>query len=147
MLFDLRARGRRRTVQVVYLGLAVLMGGGLVLFGVGAGNGNGGLLNAFSGGSSSQKTVVSQGEKTALRQTQLNPNDPNGWSALLQARWTSAQQEGAQTTTGVTYTAQGKHELAGAAQAWQRYVVLIKHPDPTLAILAARAYQAMGSYA
>ena len=36
MLFDLRSRGRRRTVQVVYLGLAVLMGGGLVLFGVGA---------------------------------------------------------------------------------------------------------------
>ncbi len=39
MLFDLRSRGRRRTVQFVYLGLAILLGGGLVLFGVGAGNG------------------------------------------------------------------------------------------------------------
>ncbi len=29
MLFDLRSRGRRRTVQGVYLGLAILMGGGL----------------------------------------------------------------------------------------------------------------------
>ena len=32
MLFDLRGRGRRRVVQVVYLGLALLLGGGLVLF-------------------------------------------------------------------------------------------------------------------
>ena len=32
MLFDLRGRGRRRTVQAVYLSLALLLGGGLVLF-------------------------------------------------------------------------------------------------------------------
>ena len=31
MLFDLRGRGRRRTVRVIYTGLAVLMGVGLVL--------------------------------------------------------------------------------------------------------------------
>ena len=73
MLFDLRSRGRRRTVQGVYLGLAVLMFLGLVLFGVGAGNGIGGLLNAFTGqgSSSAQKQVVSQQEKDALRATQL----------------------------------------------------------------------------
>ena len=35
MLFDLRGRGRRRTVKIVYLALALLMGGGLVLFGIG----------------------------------------------------------------------------------------------------------------
>ena len=66
MLFDLRSRGRRRTVQGVYLVLAILLGGGLVLFGVGAGNGLGGLLNAFTGGGSSgaQKPVVSQQEKS-----------------------------------------------------------------------------------
>ena len=29
MLFDLRARGRRRTVKIVYVFLALLMGGGL----------------------------------------------------------------------------------------------------------------------
>src|SRR5947208_15618402 len=88
MLFDLRSRGRRRTVQAVYLGLAVLMGGGLVLFGVGAGNGLGGLLNAFTGGGSgnAQSTAISQHEKAALKQTRLNPSDPAGWSALVNAR-------------------------------------------------------------
>src|SRR5205085_807545 len=94
MLFDLRSRGRRRTVQAVYLGLAILMGGGLVLFGVGAGNGLGGLLNAFTGNGSSsgQKQVVSQQEKAALRQTRQSPSNPAGWAALVQARWTSAGQ-------------------------------------------------------
>ncbi len=52
MLFDLRGRGRRRTVQVIYLGLAVLMGGGLVLFGIGGAT-PGGLFDAVSGNSSS----------------------------------------------------------------------------------------------
>ena len=46
MLFDLRGRGRRRTVQSIYLGLAILMGGGLVLFGIG-GTSSGGLLDAI----------------------------------------------------------------------------------------------------
>ena len=146
MLFDLRSRGRRRTVQVVYLGLALLMGGGLVLFGVGAGNGFGGLLDAFKGGSSSAQThVISQAEKSAVRQTQLSPSNPAGWSALVQARWTSAQQDGAQTVSGITYTAQGKKELTGTTQAWQHYLAVTKSPDPTIAILAARAYQALGN--
>ena len=46
MLFDLRGRGRRRTVQVIYIGLALLIGIGLVGFGIGGGFGSGGLLNA-----------------------------------------------------------------------------------------------------
>ena len=49
MLFDLRGRGRRRTVKTIYVGLALLMGGGLVLFGIG-GHTSGGLFDAFSGG-------------------------------------------------------------------------------------------------
>lgn len=149
MLFDLRSRGRRRTVQAVYLGLAVLMGGGLVLFGVGAGNGVGGLLNAFtgSGSSSAQTQVVSAEEKAALQQTKLHPNDPAGWAALLQARYTSAGQGNDYNTSTATFTATGKKELAAATQAWERYIQLVKSPDPNLAILAARAYAALGNYA
>ena len=47
MLFDLRGR-RRRAVQATYLMLALLMGGGLVLFGIG-GDVSGGLVDAFKG--------------------------------------------------------------------------------------------------
>ncbi len=149
MLFDLRSRGRRRTVQAVYLGLAVLMGGGLVLFGVGAGNGFGGILNAFngSGGSGAQKQVVSQQEKTALAQTRLQPNNPAGWSDLVQARWDNAGQGNNFNSSTGTYTAAGKQELTLLTQAWQRYLHLTKNPNPELAILAARAYAQLGDYA
>ena len=150
MLFDLRGRGRRRTVQAVYLGLALLMGAGLVLFGVGAGNGFGGLLNAFNGnGSGNQSSVISQQEKAALKQIKANPNDPTGYAALVQARWTSAQQNGTvNSATGTAaYTAVGRKKLAQTTQAWQQYTSLTKAPDPNLAILAARAYAAQGDYA
>ena len=49
MLFDLRGSGRRRVVKIVYVTLAILMGGGLVLFGIGgSGALSGGLLDAIT---------------------------------------------------------------------------------------------------
>jgi hypothetical protein len=140
MLFDLRSRGRRRTVQVIYLGLAILMGGGLVLFGVGAGNGLGGILNAFTGnGSGSAQTqVVNQAEKDALKQTKLHPSDPAAWGALLQARWAASQQSSNRTSA--------TKELTGAVTAWQHYVSLTKKPDSSLAILGARSNAALANY-
>ena len=115
MLFDLRSRGRRRTVQVVYLGLAVLMGGGLILFGVGAGNGIGGLLNAFTGNGSgnAQSQAISQQEKNALKQIKLNPNDAAAWGELVSARWTDA-------ATGSNYNSSTGAFSAAASRSWRR---------------------------
>jgi tetratricopeptide (TPR) repeat protein len=146
MLFDLRSRGRRRTVQGVYLALAILLGGGLVLFGVGAGNGFGGILNAFtgSGGGGTQKAVVSQQEKAALRATKANPSNAGAWGQLLEARWSTATQAPDYGSSG--FTSAGKKELTLATDAWQRYVSLTKNPDQSLAVLAARAYAALSNY-
>jgi hypothetical protein len=148
MLFDLRSRGRRRTVQVVYLGLALVLGGGLVLFGVGTGNGNGGLLNAFNGGgsSSAQGQALSAQEKAALKQTRLTPSDANAWAALVLARWDSAATGSNYDTANGSFTAGGKKELANAVADWQQYLKLTKSPSSTLAQLAARAYGALGQY-
>jgi hypothetical protein len=147
MLFDLRGRGRRRTVQAVYLGLAILIGGGLVLFGVGTGTGGGGLLNGIGGsGSGNQTQVVSAQEKAALKAVKANPNSAAAWSALVQARWSSAGQGSNFDTATNTFTASGRKELARATQAWQRYLQLTTNADPNLAILAARAYAALGNY-
>jgi hypothetical protein len=150
MLFDLRSRGRRRTVQGVYLGLALLMGGGLVLFGVGAGNGLGGLLNAFngSGSSSGQSSAVSAAEKSAIKATQLNPNSAAAWSNLIQARWSNATSNSADfTSTTGDFTAAGTKELTALGQDWQKYQSLTKNPDPDVAILAARAYERLSNFA
>lgn len=147
MLFDLRSRGRRRTVQGVYLGLAILMGGGLVLFGVGAGNGLGGLLNAFTGNGSgsNQSAVVSAQEKTALAAVKANPNSANAWSQLVQARWSSATASDYNQTTQ-SFTPAGIHKLNQLGRAWQHYLSLTKNPDPTVAILAGRSYAKLGRY-
>ncbi len=143
MLFDLRARGRRRTVQAVYLGLAVLIGGGLVLFGVGTGSGIGGLLNAFTNNnSSSSKPAVSQAEKTALRQTRLHPSSPAAWVQLINARVAAADQQ----CNGTTCTTAGRKEIDAASQAWQQYLKLTKHPDPTVAHTMATAYETVSNF-
>jgi hypothetical protein len=149
MLFDLRGRGRRRTVQGVYLGLALLMGGGLVLFGVGAGNGFGGILNAFTGNGSgnNQSSVVSSQERTAQNAVKANPSSAAAWSSLVQARWSAAGQGSNFNATTGQFTASGKKKLTGTTQAWQQYLKLTKSPDPNLAILAGRAYAAQANYA
>jgi hypothetical protein len=149
MLFDLRGRGRRRTVQAVYLALALLLGGGLILFGVGAGNGTGGILNAFTGNGSSgaQGQAVSAQEKAALKATQQNPNSAAAWTQLVQARGTSATTSGTNydSNTG-TFTDAGKKELASLVAAWNRYQALTKSPDANTAILAARAYAKLSQF-
>ncbi len=147
MLFDLRSRHRRRAVQATYLILAVLMGGGLVLFGVGTGTGGGGLLNALGGGGSGdgQSQVVSQEETAALKQIKLNPNDAQAWGTLLQARWATAINGNNVGPAG--FTTAGKNELGRAIQAWNRYAQLTPTPDSALATLAARAYVGLGNYA
>jgi hypothetical protein len=149
MLFDLRSRGRRRTVQVVYLGLALILGAGLVLFGVGAGNGNGGLLNAFTGNGSgnAQNSVLSQAEKTAIKATQREPSNPAAWASLVTARWENATSGSNYSSTTGTFTAAGHKELTATTTAWQHYLTLTKVPSPDLATLAGRAYAQLGDYA
>ena len=145
MLFDLRARGRRRTVQAVYLGLALLIGGGLVLFGVGTGSGVGGLLNAFTGGgssSSSSNPPVTQAEKAAERQTRLHPSSPQAWVQLIDARVAAGYQQCSATTC----TAAGRRELQAAGQAWQRYAKLTSHPNTEVARTVANSYETLGDY-
>jgi hypothetical protein len=146
VLFDLRSRGRRRTVQGIYLALAIVMGGGLVLFGVGAGNGFGGLLDAFkgSGNGSAQSQQVSQQQKQAIAATKANPTSSAAWANLLEADYSAAQQANTSGTT--TFTGTARHNLVLATQAWQRYLQLTPKPDPTVATVAANTYGYLGQY-
>jgi len=147
VLFDLRSRGRRRTVQVIYLGLALLMMGGLVLFGVGAGNGIGGLLNAFTNNGSSNSSAVNQQTTAALKLVKANPTEASAWGALIEARWSDAGQSPDFNTATSTYSAAGKKQLTLLAQDWQRYTQLTSSPSPDVAILAAEADGILERYA
>jgi hypothetical protein len=148
MLFDLRSRGRRTTVRIIYGLLALVMVAGLVLVGVGTGS-NGGLLNAFtnngSGGGATQ--VYEKQVQRTLKAVQKHPNSAVAWANLAQARWGAAGSGSNFDSTTGTYTASGKKQLQLAAGAWAHYVKL-KHDRPSLqeAFLGAGIYQNLGQY-
>jgi hypothetical protein len=149
MLFDLRGRGRRRTVQAIYLTLAVLMGGGLVLFGIG-GSVSGGLFDALgltgggTAGSSAEEQLRDQ-EKAALRRVRANPKDAAAWAAVTRLRYQQAGQGDKYDQDTGQFTASGRRELAQAAQAWSRYLALKPaKPDPNVATLMVQAFGPQG---
>ena len=148
MLFDLRGRGRRRTVKVVYILLAVLMGGGLVLFGIGGGGAmSGGLVDAITGSSGGDTGTqrFTDNERKALVLTQQKPSDPVAWAALARARVQTAGVGDNFDPNTAAYTDSGKAKLAEAAQAWDKYLALDpKNPDDRVASLMVRAYDQTG---
>jgi hypothetical protein len=122
MLFDLRGRGRKNTVKVIYVLLAVLMGGGLVLFGIG-GNTSGGLVDAITGAPSSdtgEKRFQKQ-ETQALTALEGHPDDPAANIRLIRARVQLAGVGDRYDATSDTYTAAGKAQLRRAVQAWNQF--------------------------
>ena len=150
MLFDLRSRGRRHTVRVIYLFLALVMVAGLVLVGVGTGSNQGGLLNAFtnngSGGGGSQ--MADQALHQAIKATKKDPNSATNWANLLQARWSAAGSGSNYNSNTGAYSASGKQQLRLGAVAWQRYLkVTGDQPQVDNAILAAGIYQRLEQWA
>lgn len=148
MLFDLRSRGRRRTVQVVYISLAVLIGAGLILFGVGTGTGGGGLFGAFTGSNSNSgggNNAITSQVKKAVAQTKKNPGSAAAWANLVSARFSAANSVGYNSNTS-TYTPAGKRQLRLATQAYQRYTSLTRNPNGTTETLAAKAYTQTGNW-
>ena len=139
MLFDLRGR-RRRAVQATYLTLAVLMGGGLVLFGIG-GDVSGGLFDAFSDRSGSGSASEDLQERIDNREERLraNPQNEATLKALIRDYHALA---GAQLPTGGgPYPDEAKDELRQAGDYWQRYLeVEDGDPDSSLARLAVAIY-------
>jgi hypothetical protein len=137
MLFDLRGR-RRRVVQATYLMLALLLGGGLVLFGIG-GDVSGGLFNAFEdsgGGGDATEAVEEQIDRQERRLAQ-NPQNAAVLAALTRSYYNLAA---AQIPSGGTFTDEAKADLRRAASYWDRYREAVERPDPSLAGLAVQMF-------
>jgi hypothetical protein len=141
MLFDLRGR-RRRAVQVTYLLLALLMGGGLVLFGVG-GDVSGGLLDAFKGGggpsgdSALQDRIGKQEERL-----QRNPRNQRLLQSLVRDYYSLATSQ--QDTGSTGFPPDAKDELRKAGAYWTRYVDAADKPNPATAGYALQIFDVGG---
>src|SRR3712207_3068948 len=146
MLFDLRARGRRRTIQPIYLSLAVLMGGGLVFFGIG-GNTSGGLFDAFreDGGGGNVDSRLEENVDKATKRVQARRSDPRAWAELTRAQYQVAGVGENYNQTAGAFTAKGRAQLRGVERSWDRYLALEPpKPDPALASLMVQAFGETG---
>lgn len=146
MLFDLRGRGRRRTVRVVYLSLAVLFGLSFIGFGIGTGFGGGGIFESVLGtkegsSSSSYAKQISAAEARIHK----HPAEAAAWAALADARVHEANGSEFYDEAKQQFTSQGKELLTKSADAWKRYVELNpSKPNITVAQDMLRAFSEEG---
>jgi len=137
MLFDLRGR-RRRAVQVTYLMLALLMGGGLVLFGIG-GDVSGGLLDAFKGGGgSSGDSALQDRIDNQKERLQQNPRNEVVLQTLVRDYYSLANSRRETNSTG--FPDDAKDDLRQAGVYWQRYLAAADEPNPDTAGYALQVY-------
>ncbi len=145
MLFDLKGR-RKRLVQVVYLVLAILFGGGLVLFGVGS-DVQGGLFDAFKGNSNTNLETFENTVERAKRATRANPENEKAWLALARAEYLLAQASDDFNSEVGQFEEGAVNRLNLAVTAWERYLALKpKNPDPAAGALMVQAYAALVTY-
>ncbi len=143
MLFDLRGK-RKRAVQVIYLGLALLMGIGLVGLGIG-GDANGGIFDALGigGGSSSSEPQYQDQIDKANDALATNPKDRQALLTLTRYEFLSGRDaDDVDETTGQrTPTSESIDDYNAAIDAWERYLATKpKQPDDDVASLAMQAY-------
>jgi hypothetical protein len=143
MLFDLRGR-RRRVVQATYLMLALLLGGGLVLFGIG-GDVSGGLADIFKDGGNGDDGNSQLEQRIDRQQERLKASPENAavLAELVRLNYQVASSQIAQG--GSAFPAAAKDELRRTGAYWERYVDATDgEPSPSLARLALQAYAPEG---
>lgn len=149
MLFDLSGK-RKRFVQVIYAGLALLIGGGLVLFGIG-GSANGGLGDLLgiggSGTSSSDPQFNAQIDRLQA-QLQTNPNDEKALVTLARTQFLAAQSALETDDNGQpALTDEASTQFQAATATWEKYLTTKpKQPDDAVASLIFRAYVTQANF-
>ena len=138
MLFDLQGK-RRRVVQAVYLMLAILLGGGLLFFGIG-GDVQGGLFDAFSERSGNTgSNVVNDRIESNEEKVAKDPRNAQARKELTQDYYSKA----ASLPVGEDgkVPAEGRDELRKAHLNYQAFLALRQDsPDASLALVALNLY-------
>jgi hypothetical protein len=141
MLFDLKGK-RRRVVQGTYLALAVLIGVGLVGFGIGGSGGGIFDSNSGGGGSNQGNKVVQKKIDTAEKQLQVNPKNVAALGDVIRGHYQLASAK-ADPNTGV-FSKDARDDLQQAADTWQRYLATKpKKIDVGLGRVMVQAYSGL----
>jgi hypothetical protein len=137
MLFDLRGRGRRRSVQAIYVVLALLLGLGLIGFGIGSNTSGGGIFDALKGGDGggggSRDKQLDKDLARALVKVKASPKSPAAVANLTSLRVQRANLE--------SKPAKAAPRFQLASQSWEQYLALDPdNPDEGLASTMVRVY-------
>lgn len=148
MLFDLRGK-RKRMIQVIYVGLALLMGVGLIGLGIGS-NASGGLFDALgigAGGSSSSDPSYENQINRANEALASNPKDQKALLTLARYEFLNAQSQREPTDNGgFQLTSDAIDSYGKSVDAWERYLATKpKQPNDDVAALMIQAYQVIYS--
>jgi hypothetical protein len=137
MLFDLQG-SRKTAVKVIYLGLAILMGGGLILFGVGS-SVNGGLANVFDSGSGS--SAAQDAVEKYAEQVQGDPKNAAALKSLIAARYSLAGTPENFNQEKGTFSDEGTAQLKLLKNDWNTYLKVTKNkPDLATANYAVSGF-------
>ena len=144
MLFDLQGK-RKRFIQVVYVFLALLLGGGLVLFGIG-GDASGGLGDALGlgnghggGGNAEFNDQIDSAQATL----EADPENVVALAAVARYSYLNGQQqlEVDEDTQTQVLTEEATASFEASIAAWERYLDANQgKPDAEVATLVYRAY-------
>lgn len=138
MLFDLQ--GRRKTfIKGIYLGLAILLGGGLVLFGVGS-NVSGGLADYFTNDAGTDTGDYAKRVTAAEVKVKKDPENEKALEELIRARYLLAGAGNNYNQETLEFSEEGKAVLTQLGKDWNAYVKVTDEPDPTIAIFAVQSF-------
>ena len=136
MLFDLRSPHRRRVIKVVYVFLALLIGVGLVGFGIGNGSNFGGLFSTAGGGggSATGAKLYTKALAKAERAANAAPGKAALWVKAGEAAYSVATLQGVNYSASAGYTVAGHVALNKLRAAWNHYLAdAPANPDPFFA--------------
>lgn len=136
MLFDLQGP-RKTAVKAIYLGLAILMAGGLVLFGVGS-SVQGGLADVFSssGGAGELQSQVEKSEEAVA----ADPKSTKALENLIADRYALAGDPENYNQEKQTFSKEGKAQLTAMTKNWATLQKIDPTPTVNTASYAVSAY-------
>lgn len=139
MLFDLQGK-RKRLIQVIYALLALLMGGGLVLLGIG-GEVSGGLLDAFTNRNGVQTGDLTKEADRLQEKVDAEPRNKQAMTRLIRARYTAGNAQFEIDDAGQPQmTPEAREQFELAAETWRQYLELNPKPvDVNVAQLVSNA--------
>jgi hypothetical protein len=117
---------------VIYTGLALLIGLGLVGFGVGS-VGGGSIFESVSKEGGTGGRGYAAKIAAARKRIKQNPKEAAAWATLTEAQLHEAAGGENYESETERYTAQGKEKLRQVARSWSRYLQLDHKPSVKLA--------------